>query len=524
MTPRLLLIQIDGLSSARLREALARGAMPSVAELCRRGCGLLARRLVSPPSTPAFQAALLYGPHELVHGYTWWDRDAQRVCRFDVPEDIARVELELAERAGRPPLLALAAGTASYFLSFIGGAARTLMSIATGMLPTRWAKTGRVLLAIARGLVHAPAELARGVADLVRFVARTRDASFEWNWLAMRTLNAAFFEEFATASAVEDLKGGSPIVYLDFIGYDEAAHRRGPDHEVAFEQLRRIDRRIARLQRAARAGGVDVIVFSDHGQARATPFRQVIGRPLSVFVAEACVDRPTDERFRTLVARLEQARIRAARVRKWPRPLGTAVSFFARAKARRAASALTREYGLDPELATVTGGSIAHLYLGPERAGVDLETIERRVPRLLPALVACPAVGLTVVRRTPVGPLLIWRGRRIPLADTAALAGLEPFQAVGVDLLRRLLLRVVENRTAGDIVLYGAFALAGAVSFDPELGSHGGVHPDELDLFVAGADHLHLPLGDLFDPADLHVALRDHYAPPVEVAIDGATP
>src|SRR5581483_7566506 len=62
----------------------------------------------------------------------------------------------------------------------------------------------------------------------------------------------------------------------------------------------------------------------------------------------------------------------------------------------------------------VTGGSVAHLYFDRARPHpLTLSEIERRWPRLLDALVKCPAIGLIVARGSE--PWVYWRGRRYRL-------------------------------------------------------------------------------------------------------------
>jgi hypothetical protein len=512
---RLLIVQIDGLAAARLRAAMATGTMPHLrAYLDRTGVQLHARRSAVPPSTPVFQSALLYGRHALVHGYSWFDRASGRVCRMDVPADVADVEERLAAGCSRGPLLARG-DSASYFLTFLGGAARAFLTLANGMLPSgRW-RTQRMVLAVLRALGRAPAEAAAAAADLLRFVSLHRTTQFEWNWLAMRVLHATVFEEAMMTNAALDLAQGSPIVYVNFVAYDEAAHRRGPEHAVCRAQLARIDARLPRLLEAAERHGYEVVLCSDHGQAAAIPFARVTGRTLAATVFATTTDRPGTDgaAFAALVDRLDGARVRASRVRKWPDPVGRLVSARAQVNARRAALRLARRWDVPAgEIAVVTGGSVAHVYVGRAPGGATIEAIQARFPRLVPALLASPGIGLVVAPRTAEGAVVFHGGRRVRLDDPAALAELFPFRQVGAETLAGLIRRVIAVETAGDLVLYGAFAAGGAVSFEPELGSHGGVHPDELDLFVAPPAELPLPEGANLDPAELGLLLRLRYA------------
>jgi predicted AlkP superfamily pyrophosphatase or phosphodiesterase len=88
---------------------------------------------------------------------------------------------------------------------------------------------------------------------------------------AMRLPLRHLLRGVGTRHAIADLEEGRPLVYIDYVGYDEVAHRRGPDHPQSFAQLERIDRRIRELLSAARERDVEVMVVSDHGQAGALP-------------------------------------------------------------------------------------------------------------------------------------------------------------------------------------------------------------------------------------------------------------
>jgi hypothetical protein len=502
-----LLIQIDGLSSARLLRAISAGLVPNLAALTGGGARVVGRTSAAPPSTPVFQGALLYGAQRVVHGYTWFDRAAGRVRRMDVPDDIALVEDQLERASPRHPLFRVA-GAAAYFTSFVGGAARVAFTVASGLFPQRGFRARQVARGLLRAARRLPAEAAAALADFARH-ARDAEVDQELGYLAMRVVGATFFEEVGTRHAVADLEEGRPLVYIDFFGYDDVAHRRGPDHPEAFAQLPRIDARIGELLSAARERGVDVMVVSDHGQSAATPYHVICGRSLAAEVHRACA--PEGAEVEALADELERGRVDAARVLKWGRPLGALPAWRGRLRARLAARRLAALGAPAAELAVVSGGSIAHVYVGRAPGGASLEEIERRFPRLLPALRGSPGVGLIVARRTARGPLVLWRGETAGLLDEAALRALPPFRDVGPALLAGILRRVIASATAGDLVLYGAFARAGAVTFDPEWGSHGGVHPEELDLFVVPPDGMDLPPTKSLDPADLHVMLRSRF-------------
>jgi hypothetical protein len=116
-------------------------------------------------------------------------------------------------------------------------------------------------------------------------------------------------------------------------------------------------------------------------------------------------------------------------------------------------------------------------------------------------------VGLLAARARD-GPVVFHRGRRYAL-DGARLHGLGPFRAVR-DLAERLAGWLASPRS-GDLVAFGAFAPAGNVAFDFELGSHGGIHPDELDSFLVHPRGAPVPDGGEVSAVDLYGFFRRRF-------------
>jgi hypothetical protein len=493
---RLVLLQIDGLSSRRLHEALARGAMPHLGRWLASGRGRLTSIVSgSEPSTPVFTAGLLYGARGDVPGFAWYDRSLGRQVRMDLAEDVSAVERTL--RDGRRPLLARGV---SYGTIWPGGAADAFFNVvlfAYGATSTGKAVRNHYdkLVSTLAGIGIAGRvasrfmlELAVGVWDFVRWCRRTGSTRFEWRFLYMRLFVSVVMRDVSTQGAIVDIVRGVPRIFIDYLGYDEYAHRRGPDSELALYNLEGIDAAVAKILRAVESVpeyGYDVYLLSDHGQSVTTPFARVVGRELGQLVLEsACASassRLASEHVQQLVA------LRATEM--WTRTLpkglrGTARLYVAwlRGRLRRRVDAHAW-HPLDA-IEIVTGGSIAHIYCdrgSPTR--LTVEEISARHPRLIDALARCPAIGL-IVARAHDGPVLFHRGRRYRLGDRQALGALEPFRVLGYDVLAAHLGHASEGARRGDLVLYGAFAEAGNIAFDFEFGSHGGIGPDELDQFL----------------------------------------
>lgn len=499
---RAVILQIDGLSSRRLRQALARGDMPHLQRWLRSGQARLRSFVAaSEPSTPVFTAGLLYGARAGVPGFGWFDRALGRQVRMDLAEDVRAVERAL--KGDRTPLLD---GGVSYGTIWPGGAADAFFNVV--LFPAgesrSWSRNAYDrLVSVAAALAIAGRvasrfllELAVGLWDFQRWCRRVGSTRFEWRFLYMRLFVSVIMRDVSTQGAVVDVLRGVPRIFVDYLGYDEYAHRRGPDSDLALYNLVGIDAAIGRILGAVRAVPeyrYDVYVLSDHGQMATTPFERVVGRDLCAFVLEhvrsPVAGRLESDDVRQLVA-LRATEFWTRTLPKGLRGLARVYVDWLRRRVRRRAD--ERDWHPLDAVEVVSGGSVAHIYLDRHAARrLTVEEIEARHPDLIDALARCRGVGVMVGRGAD-GPLVFWRGRRFRLGDRAALERLPPFRRLGYELCATHLMQAAEGERHGDLVLYGAFAPAGDITFDFEFGSHGGIGPDELDQFLCHPSHVAL--------------------------------
>ncbi len=501
---RLVLLQIDGLSSRRLRHALARGDMPHLKRWLDSGqARLRSLTSASAPSTPVFTAGLLYGARGGVPGFGWYDRSLGRQVRMDLAEDVSALEAGLC--GARRPLLD---GGTSYGTIWPGGAADAFFNVV--LFNYGATSTGKLvrnaydkLVSTAAGVAIAgrvasrfALELAVGLWDFVRWCRRIHSTRFEWRFLYMRLFVSVIMRDVSTQAAIVDILRGVPCIFIDYLGYDEYAHRRGPDSELALYNLQGVDRAIAKILGVVRAVPeyrYDVFVLSDHGQVATTPFERVVGQSLETFVLEHA-GKSVGSLQAHDVAELVSLRATEFWTRTLPKglrgPARLYVDWLRRRVRRGADESAWRPLDM---IEIVTGGSIAHIYFDRGApAPLTLEELDERHGELVAALERCPAVGLMLARAAD-GPVVMYRGRRYRLGDRRALSRLPPFRALGYELLATHLMHAAEGARYGDLVLYGAFAEAGDVAFDFEFGSHGGIGPDELDQFFIHPADVTLP-------------------------------
>jgi len=491
---RLLVVQLDGVSRPRLEAALANGYLPFLASrLAAGGHVLSSTRSGAPASTPAFQAGLFYGVSPSVPGYVWLDRRTCRAVRMDRADDAALVEARLARAA--PGLLR---GGTSYFSIFSGGAAFPHFCLSglagdydagLGWIEEHlgpWEALASTLVhsvTATRGAVRLAHEAGAGVVDGLRWSVALGRLKHEPRFLWHRLLFSGLLRELLVQGILVDVSRGVPVIYTDLVGYDEAAHRRGPGSRVALRSLASADAALAMIFAATDAVpelGYDVYVLSDHGHVPTRPFESLAGVPLPEFVECAEHGDALPE----------------------PRPVGPN---------RGVAGGRTLGAGRSATIGAAEAGDLAHVYFLRDGGPLPLEALRARHPRVLAALAASPAVGVTAARGGRRG-LALWDGAVLDLAEPRDLARLpHPDPALAAAYLSDLL----ALQESGDLVVTGWRGEGRpVVAYAWEFGSHGGISPEELEPFVVHPREVAFPFGAVLRPSELYRFFEETYRAP----------
>ncbi|MCU1450797.1 MAG: oxidoreductase, partial [Acidimicrobiales bacterium] len=486
----LVLVQIDGLSHDALRGAVAKGDMPVVAGLIRdAGHRLHPMYSGLPATTPAVQAELFYGVRCAVPAFSFVDRSNGRLVRMSQPEAAATVE---AGFDGHRPLLA---GGSSYSNIFTGGAVEARFCIAslgwTDPFRTRHARALPGLVPYYAGdVVRAVGATLReslvGPARLARAVSRGEDLRSELAFAGSRVAVAVGVREVSALSVVLDIARGLPVIHIDLVGYDECAHRRGPDSDLCRSTLRDIDGVVGRIVAAARRSrrrSYDVWVLSDHGQERTVPYVEREGRSVEDAVAAVLQSQGVE-----LEARDEAGRTLEP---VW--------------SLRRAIGVLRHEPHDGDEhwepghLVVTAQGPLGHVY-APRPLDED------ETDAIAASLVKDANIPLVLARRGP-DMASVWTrtGMSTLPGDAVDVLGTDhPF----VHAAARDLVALCRHPNAGDLVLCGWAPGAEAVSFPHENGSHGGPGPEETGAFVLTPPDISMKAegGGPLRPADVRSA------------------
>ena len=470
--PGLLIVQIDGLAYQQLRAALRAGRMPFLKSLLKREKYRL-HALYSglPSSTPAVQGELFYGVTGAVPAFSFRDPDTGRVVRMYDGEATAKVEARLREQ-GEP----LLAGGSSYSNVYSGGARETHYCavdvgpdvVLQAVHPFTWLSiltwhAWSFLRIIGLMLL----ELVLAVVDFARGVTSGNNVQKELTFILARVGICVLLRELVTFGASVDLARGLPIVHVNYLGYDEQAHRRGPSSAFAHWTLRGIDREIRKLWNAARRAkdrDYDVWVISDHGQEHTRPYQRMAGQTIQRAVAAAVretLGRAADSAGPSTASGIQHVRA------KW---LGA--SWVGRAD-RRAAD--KRPGDSDSSVQVVAMGPVGLVYLhdSPSAEQLDVLANDLAKQRMVPLVLA--ADGHDEARA--------WTARgsfRLP-ADAAEVLGTKhPF----LEAAARDLVSLCHHPAAGQLVLSGWSANEPPISFPVENGAHAGPGAAETRAFA----------------------------------------
>lgn len=497
--PGLLLIQIDGLARGQLERALAAGRMPFLRRLQHRnGYELHTFYPGLPSTTPAVQAELYYGVRSAVPAFSFFDRQLKAMGRMWDPEWAKAREAACAKQAE-----GLLKGGSSWSNIYTGGAGQDeshfcAASIGFGDM-WRTGKIGNIFVFILLNLASAVrilglllVELGVALADAVRAVLRGRRPSIELMLLLSRVFIGVGLRELLTISGQIDVARGLPVVHLNFVGYDEQAHQRGPGSGLAHFGLRGIDGAIRRLARAAHRStrrDYAVWIFSDHGQEATRPFPA--GSPGGI---EAVLRECLDDSWRSDAA---------WRARSQRRPGAPWLSRNRRSEERRqrerAASQLTEQEQKTFSVAAM--GPVGHVYFAESKTGGQRLALARRLVQQG----RVPGVLL----RAEDGEITWLHARgetRVP-QDVPALLPHPP--AIRAEIAKDLV-DFCANPNAGDLVLLGWSPGEQPWSFAEERGAHGGFGPEETQGFALLPARTRLPAGtdDFIRPAALRTAAR----------------
>lgn len=496
--PGVVLIQIDGLSRRQMERALSRGHLPFLRRLWQRENYELRTFYPGlPSSTPAVQAELHYGVRCAVPGFGFFDRAAHKVFTMYTPHCAREIQDQL-ERQGE----GLLQDGSSWSNIYSGGATATESHFCAARLgfhdvfgAAAWVRL------LTFPVVHFPSlikvvallmvEFFIALWDLFRGVLDGESLVEEFKAVFKRVFVCIGLRELLTIGVKIDVARGLPVIHVNFLGYDEQAHRRGPASAYAHWSLAGIDRAIKNIFRAARRSGrrnYQIWIFSDHGQEATRPFDTILGKSLEAVVSEILTSTAPD--------------------------LGTSPQPSPRFGTKRPAGGRSNRRGVaewfsaevlalfaEQPFTVAAVGPVGHLYFKTPLAADRRREVALRLVRegKIPAVLMRNESGATE-----------WIDAHGSAPLPAQLPDTWPHPPGIQAELRRDLPQLCAQAYAGDLILLGWAPGLPPLSFASERGSHAGLGPEETQGFVLLPTLVPLPNreADFVRPADLRAAVQ----------------
>ncbi|MGV9322213.1 phage holin family protein [Streptomyces sp. NPDC003660] len=489
-TPGLVCVQLDGVGHDVLTAAVRDGLMPTVARwLAADGVIPPTHRLTAwhtdwSSQTGASQLGILHGSTWDVPAFRWYEKDRGEIMVCNRPTSAAELQRRAMTRTGEAGLLAVDGASRGNLFSGGAGEQALVLSIATR-------RRGRENRSRAGYFAYFsdPANAVRTAlsffAEIGREIGQSTRARFAGQhprvgrgglYPFVRAFATVVERDVVVAAVMGDLLAGRTAVYADLVAYDEVAHHSGPDSRDARKVLKRLDRSLTLIEKAAEHAPrpYRLVVLSDHGQSPGETFRSRYGLTLTDLV-------------------------RAGSGLPVPRGAGrTPSGAEARAAVRAALGRGELESGPAPrsEPVVLASGNLGLVSFPDVPHRMTKEEIDARHPALLPTLANHPGIGFLLVRSAEHdGVVLGPCGTEIPLAELDERPGpLARFGPGAADAVRRA---HAFPHTADIMVNSWHDPASGHVhAFEEQIGSHGGLGGAQSRPFLLSPLTLSVPEED----------------------------
>ena len=246
-----------------------------------------------PSTTPTVQAELLYGQHLAFPGFRYIRRSDGQDIYFGNLGQVGELEQQcFGDSKG-----ILRESGSSFFNIFHGGADSVRFSssaLGRGELwPSgegKWSALRHLAMLVITSMPFLIwlflVEIVFEVKDMARAYWKREIVRGQVSFL-VRGLVRTLGDELGLALLLHDMSKGRRHIMVNLIGYDKAAHMRGPDHGHALRSMRQTDRLVKKLWRASKRSGkvdYDFFVFSDHGMTPAKPIAKETGHDLQAML------------------------------------------------------------------------------------------------------------------------------------------------------------------------------------------------------------------------------------------------
>lgn len=461
----LLVVQLDGLALPVLRRAVAGGQAPNIARWIDSSHTLTGWWATIPCTTPASMAGFLHGSPD-IPAFRWWDRRSGRLLAAGNPADSRLVESRF------PPGEGLLTDGSAISTTYTGGSSRAFLTISKATR-ARDLGSGSAYLSFFIRPFLLPGALVMTVGEVLKELhqghrQRVRDVQpripRKGGYVLLRGITNVLLRKLNLSLVAEEMASGSPLIFVDFVDYDEIAHHAGPERPESMRAIEGLDGVLKALEEVARSVGThyDLVLLSDHGQSLGAPFSQLAGRSFPDHVSSLMRTDGSEAPLLTTTGGGEERG-----------PVNALMSSVVGEGERRPERVVADSS--DPEVVVTGGGNLGMVWFPRLETRPTRTEIDERWPRLVPGLLASPGVGLVLATDDDGSPIVEGHGGTRGLGPGGAVTGADPLAGYPSRTARDLA-RLHGLQDAGDLVVISTVdELGGIHAFEDQVGSHGGI-------------------------------------------------
>lgn len=494
--PGLIMIQIDGLSMNQFNRALHKKRLPFMERLMNRErYALHAFYSGLPSNTPAVQGELFYGVKGFVPAFNFVDQKQGRVVKMMDPDYVEEMEKVLRGKGE-----GLLSGGSSYSNIYAGGSSEAHFcwghlgfgGVLHAINPLIFPFLVILYLDIfVRMFFLLIVEFCVALIECIRGAYSGRQFFYELHFVWMRVLVCVFLRELIVAGAAIDMMRGLPIIHMNFLGYDEQAHCRGPSTSYAHWSLQGIDDAIGRIYGMTRHTPLrhyDIWIYSDHGQETTAPYEILHGMTINEAVEKVFSDAYEPAKIKTALRRTEHTHAGLLKPRRRSVVEGQSVDFKGRTS-----------------LVTAMG-PLGEVYVNRPLSQEEIDFYGKKLAK--------DARIPLVMARGGHGKVIAWmdKGTFVLPEQIEEVAGKDhPF----LEELKEDLIRICHHGDAGEYVIAGWARGVKPISLSMEFGAHAGMGGEETKGFALLPIDAPLPstAKDYIRPMDLRHAVQEFRSP-----------
>jgi hypothetical protein len=330
----------------------------------------------------------------------------------------------------------------------------------------------------------------------------------------MRAASNVIMRDLNIALLTESMFRGVPVMYADFVDYDEIAHHAGPERFESLRSLEGIDQALRRLVALAEEAPrpYRFVILSDHGQSLGSTFLQrygerledVVTRLMGGGVAVQGATGNAEDHTAANAIMSESVNLPGRKGRMARRVLRGRMTANGGAVAERGDTPTM----IQPELVVCASGNLALVYFPRHEGRMTREGIEAAWPGLAEGLAAHPGVGFLMVRSETDGPVAVG-AQGIHDLGSGLVTGHDPLHRFGThaaDDLRRL--DAMEH--CPDIVVNSFLDpdTDEVAAFEELIGCHGGLGGWQTRGFIVYPGDWSRPVTPIVGAENVYVQLR----------------